>query len=137
MLDGAEPVYEAAGLVHPLIDVREAVANDVSLGGGVRLWIISGSNMAGKSTLLRAVGLSVAMAWAGAPVTAGSMRVSRLRVGASIRVNDSLADHKSRFFAEISRLKEIVDLAGAGQPLLFLLDELLSGTNSQIGRAHV
>ena len=136
LLEGAAPVYEARGLSHPLIDVREAVANDVALGGDVRLWIVSGSNMAGKSTLLRAVGLGVAMAWGGAPVTAGSLRVSRLRVGASIRVNDSLADHKSRFFAEISRLKEIVDLAGAGGPVLFLLDELLSGTNShdrQIG----
>jgi hypothetical protein len=130
LLDSPDPVYESTTLSHPLIDPREAVANDVALGGDMRLWIVSGSNMAGKSTLLRAVGLSVAMAWAGAPVTAKSMRASRLRVGASIRVNDSLADHKSRFFAEISKLKEIVDLAGSGQAVLFLLDELLSGTNS-------
>ena len=130
LLEAGEPVYEAVALAHPLIDPREAVANDVALGGEVRLWIISGSNMAGKSTLLRAVGLSVAMAWAGAPVSAKAAKLSRLRMGASLRANDSLADHRSRFFAEISKLKDIVDMAGSGVPVLFLLDELLSGTNS-------
>jgi DNA mismatch repair ATPase MutS len=94
------------------------------------LWIVSGSNMSGKSTLLRAVGLSTALAWAGAPVMAAGMRVSRLHIGASMRANDSLADHRSRFYAEISRLREVVDLAREGLPTLFLLDELLSGTNS-------
>jgi DNA mismatch repair ATPase MutS len=86
--------------------------------------------MSGKSTLLRAVGLNVALAWAGAPVTCARLRVSRLDVGASMRANDSLADHRSRFYAEIERLRAIVDLARAGHPTLFLLDELLSGTNS-------
>jgi hypothetical protein len=130
LLSGREPVYEASALTHPLIPPEEAVANDVALGGAARLWIVSGSNMSGKSTLLRAVGVSVVMAWAGAPVTAGRLRLSRLRLGASLRANDSLADHRSRFYAEISRLKAIVDLAGSGQATLFLLDELLSGTNS-------
>lgn len=129
LLDG-EPRYEAEGLVHPLLAPGEAVANGVALGGEQRLWMVSGSNMSGKSTLLRAVGLSVALAWAGAPVTAQRLRVSRLRIGASLRANDSLADHRSRFYAEIRRLKQIVDAAGAGHPVLFLLDELLSGTNS-------
>ncbi len=128
--DGAQPGYDAVGLGHPLIPIKEAVANDVSLGGETPLWIISGSNMSGKSTLLRAVGLSVVMAWAGAPVTARELRLTRLRIGASLRANDSLADHRSRFYAEISKLKDIVDSAGAGQQVLFLLDELLSGTNS-------
>ena len=86
--------------------------------------------MSGKSTLLRAVGLSVVLAWAGAPVTAARLRLSRLRLGASMRTSDSVTDHRSRFYAEISRLKDVVDLARSGQPLLFLLDELLSGTNS-------
>src|SRR5262249_11995408 len=94
------------------------------------LWIVSGSNMSGKSTLLRAVGLSVVMAWAGAPVTAARLRVSRLQVGASMRSIDSVTDHRSRFYVEISRLKGIVDRAGGGEQVLFLLDELLSGTNS-------
>jgi hypothetical protein len=122
--------YDAAGLTHPLIPAAEAVANDVKLEGDTRLWIVSGSNMSGKSTLLRAVGLSVVLGWAGAPVTAGRLRLSRLHLGASMRASDSVIDHRSRFYAEISRLKDVVDLARSGQPLLFLLDELLSGTNS-------
>jgi len=125
-----DPVLSATALAHPLIPSAEAVANDVALGGATRLWIVSGSNMSGKSTLLRAVGLSAVLAWAGAPVTAAALRVSRLAIGASMRTTDSLADHRSRFYAEISRLREIVDLARAGKPTLFLLDELLSGTNS-------
>jgi hypothetical protein len=130
LLDDGGPVFSANALAHPLIPPQEAVGNDVSLGGAIRLWIVSGSNMSGKSTLLRAVGLSAVLAWAGAPVMAKSMRISRLHIGASMRANDSLADHRSRFYAEISRLREVVDLARAGLPTLFLLDELLSGTNS-------
>ncbi len=130
LADSSERFYDAAGLAHPLIPAAEAIANDVKLGGDTRLWIISGSNMSGKSTLLRAVGLSVVLAWAGAPVTAARLRLSRLRLGASMRTSDSVTDHRSRFYAEISRLKDVVDLARSGQPLLFLLDELLSGTNS-------
>jgi hypothetical protein len=130
LCDASQPSYAATGLAHPLIPLNEAVANDVALGGETPLWIVSGSNMSGKSTLLRAVGLSVVMAWAGAPVTARELRLSRLRIGASLRANDSLADHRSRFYAEIRKLKDIVDAAGAKQQVLFLLDELLSGTNS-------
>ena len=101
------------------------------VGADLRLLIVSGSNMSGKSTLLRfAVGLNVVLAWAGAPVRAQSFAVSPLTVGASIRVMDSLQDGKSRFYAEITRLREIVNLAGGDRPVLFLLDELLSGTNS-------
>jgi len=125
------PFFEAEGMLHPLIDPCEAIANDVHLDGkGCALWIVSGSNMSGKSTLLRAVGVNAVLAWAGAPVTCARMRLSPLFIGASIRVSDSLQDHRSRFYAEISRLREIVDLARAGRPTLFLLDELLSGTNS-------
>jgi MutS domain V len=138
LVDSPERFYDAQALIHPLIPAAEAVANDVKLGGDarlspegdIRLWIVSGSNMSGKSTLLRAVGLSVVLGWAGAPVTAGRLRLSRLRLGASMRTSDSVIDHRSRFYAEISRLKDVVDLARSGQPLLFLLDELLSGTNS-------
>ena len=131
LLETSDPHFEAEGLVHPLIPPEEAVANDVTLDNlGARLWIISGSNMSGKSTLLRAVGLSAALAWAGAPVTAARLRVSPLRIGASLRANDSVIDHRSRFYAEISRLRGIMDLARTGEPTLFLLDELLSGTNS-------
>jgi len=86
--------------------------------------------MSGKSTLLRSVGLNAVLAWAGAPVTATSLRLSPLRLGASMRANDSVIDHRSRFYAEISRLRDVMELARAGHPTLFLLDELLSGTNS-------
>ena len=135
-----EPFFDGNDVRHPLIPRNHAVGNDVKLGGDCALWIVSGSNMSGKSTLLRAVGLNAALAWAGAPVCCARLRVSPLRIGASIRVNDSLVDNKSRFYAEISRLRDIVDLARAGQPTLFLLDELLSGTNShdrRIGAAAV
>jgi hypothetical protein len=130
LTEEGKPFFSASTLAHPLIPPQEAVGNDVTLGDEVRLWIVSGSNMSGKSTLLRAVGLSAVLAWAGAPVMAASMRISRLHIGASMRANDSLADHRSRFYAEISRLREVVDLAREGLPTLFLLDELLSGTNS-------
>jgi hypothetical protein len=135
------PLFEAEGLRHPLIDASVAVANDVKLDAkGCALWVVSGSNMSGKSTLLRSVGVNTILAWAGAPVACRKMRISPLRIGASIRVNDSLTDNKSRFYAEITRLREVVDLVNTGKPSLFLLDELLSGTNShdrRIGAAAV
>jgi hypothetical protein len=130
LLGEPAPRFEADALLHPLIAIDEAVANDVALGPENRLWIISGSNMSGKSTLLRAVGVNAVLAWAGGPVTAARMSLSRLHLGASLRTVDSLADHRSRFYAEISRLRDVMNLARAGQPLLFLFDEVLSGTNS-------
>ena len=121
---------DADALAHPLMKESQGVRNDVRLGGETRLWIVSGSNMSGKSTLLRTIGINTVLAWAGAPVRAARMRISPLSLGASIRVQDSLQDGRSRFYAEITRLREIVALTGAGRPVLFLLDELLSGTNS-------
>jgi DNA mismatch repair ATPase MutS len=102
----------------------------VRLGGECPLLIISGSNMSGKSTLLRSVGLNTVLAWAGAPVRATRLELSPLQVGASIRIVDSLLDGKSRFYAEIMRLRQIMDLAGQERTLVFLVDEILSGTNS-------
>jgi hypothetical protein len=130
LLEQSDPVLEAVALCHPLIPPETSIPNDVSLGNGVRLWIVSGSNMSGKSTLMRAIGLNAVLAWAGSPVTCARLRVSRLHIGASMRPNDSVIDHRSRFYAEIERLRDIVNLARAGLPTLFLLDELLSGTNS-------
>jgi DNA mismatch repair ATPase MutS len=130
LLDASGGRLEARRLGHPLMTESQCVPNDVSLGGDLRLLIVSGSNMSGKSTLLRAVGLNVVLAWAGAPVRAEEFAVSPLTVGASIRVLDSLQDGKSRFYAEITRLREIVNLASGDRTVLFLLDELLSGTNS-------
>jgi DNA mismatch repair ATPase MutS len=130
LLDVARGRLDARRLAHPLMPESQSVPNDISVGGDLRLLIVSGSNMSGKSTLLRAVGLNVVLAWAGAPVRAQSFAVSPLTVGASIRVMDSLQDGKSRFYAEITRLREIVNLASGDRTVLFLLDELLSGTNS-------
>jgi hypothetical protein len=125
------PVYDAEGLGHPLIATQVAVRNDVGLGaGGPRVIIVSGSNMSGKSTLLRSVGVSVVLALAGAPVTARRLRISALVLGATLRVEDSLQAGHSRFFAEILRIRTIADAARGPVPLLFLLDEILHGTNS-------
>lgn len=127
--DGA-PHVEGTAIGHPLLLESRCVRNDLRLGREHAALIISGSNMSGKSTMLRAVGLNVVLALAGAPVRATSFRVSPLAIGASIRVNDSLLDGRSRFQAEVLRLKQIVDLARGPLPLLFLLDEILHGTNS-------
>jgi hypothetical protein len=130
MLHTAAPALNAKGLTHPLLPHATAVPNDVSLDAAHPLMIVSGPNMAGKSTLLRAIGLNVVLAQCGAPVCCTSIALSPLAVGASITVQDSLQSGLSRFYAEIQRLKQITDLAGGTQPTLFLLDELLSGTNS-------
>jgi hypothetical protein len=122
--------FDAVGLCHPLLPESQSVPNDFRIGGDLRLVIVSGSNMSGKSTLLRSVGLNTALAWAGAPVCATRLVISPLKLGASIRVQDSLEDGKSRFYAEITRLREIVNLASGPSTVLFLIDELLSGTNS-------
>ena len=127
--DGA--VFDADALGHPLIGERVAVRNDVRLGGSApRALIVSGSNMSGKSTLLRAVGVNVVLALAGAPVRAASVTMSRLALGATLRVDDSLQAGHSRFYAEILRIRAIVDLVRGPQPSLFLLDEIFGGTNS-------
>jgi hypothetical protein len=122
--------YVAEQIGHPLIPAAVCVRNDVRIAGGTRALVISGSNMSGKSTLMRAVGLNAVLAMAGAPVRARSLRMTPMRVGASILVNDSLEEGSSRFYAEILRMQQICALAKEGRPVLFLLDELLQGTNS-------
>jgi hypothetical protein len=124
------PRFEATDLGHPLISEAKCVRNHVSLDDETRLLLVSGSNMSGKSTLLRAVGINAVLAMAGAPIRATSLRMTPLRVGASIQVNDSLQEGRSRFYSEILRLRAICALAEARPPVLFLLDELLDGTNS-------
>jgi DNA mismatch repair ATPase MutS len=124
------PFFEAEGLAHPLLPDGDAVRNDLRLGGDLRVLIISGPNMAGKSTFVRAVGINAVLAQCGAPVRARRLRLSPLAVGASICVLDSLQGGISRFYAEISRLKQIIDLTQGPLAVLFLLDEFLQGTNS-------
>lgn len=124
------PLFEAQGLAHPLLPAARAVPNDVHLNEATRLLLVSGSNMSGKSTLLRSVGVNVVLALAGGTVRAAAVRLSPLTIGASLRTQDSLQSGVSRFYAEITRLRQIVESAGGDTPLLFLLDEILHGTNS-------
>ncbi|MBL8174780.1 MAG: hypothetical protein JNK48_08920 [Bryobacterales bacterium] len=121
---------EGEDLGHPLLAESRCVRNSIRLSAEAPLLIVSGSNMSGKSTYLRTIGINLVLAMAGAPVRARSLRVNPLRIGASIRVTDSLQGGSSRFFAEITRLRKIADLTAGGAPVLFLLDELLNGTNS-------
>ncbi len=129
MVSGA-PCFDGEDLAHPLLDAALVAPNSVRLGGELRVLIVSGSNMSGKSTLLRAVGVNAVLAQAGAPVRARRLQLSPLALGASIRVLDSLADGASRFYAEIKRLHQIMELTAGPPTVLFLLDELLHGTNS-------
>ncbi|MGB9455902.1 MAG: hypothetical protein WCB12_07670 [Bryobacteraceae bacterium] len=124
------PLLEAEEIGHPLIPESKLVRNSVCLGGSLRLLVVSGSNMSGKSTLLRTLGVNVVLAQAGATVRAARLRLSPLAVGASIRVNDSLQGGISRFYAEILRLRQILDQTAGPRPVLFLIDEFLHGTNS-------
>jgi hypothetical protein len=136
---GTGPLLEADALRHPLL--ASAVPNDVRLGGaGPAALLVSGSNMSGKSTYLRTVGVAAVLAQAGAPVPATRCRLTPLFPGATLRIQDSLQAGRSRFYAEITRLRLLQDLARGPVPLLFLLDEILHGTNShdrRIGAAAI
>jgi MutS domain V len=126
-IEGAA-AFQADELGHPLIPAAARVCNDVDMSGSTRVLLVSGSNMSGKSTLLRAVGINTVLAMAGAPVCAKRLQLTPLQIGASIRVNDSLHEGSSRFYAEITRLRQLFEPVAL--PLLYLLDELLQGTNS-------
>ncbi len=128
IVDGP-PRFDGVQIGHPLLPAGSCVRNDVRLGDLARVLLVSGSNMSGKSTLLRAVGVNAVLALAGGPVRAAALSVSPLSLAATMRVQDSLADGKSRFFAEVVRVRAALDAAKAG-PLLFLFDELFAGTNS-------
>ncbi len=131
--DGEETRIEARAMGHPLIAPEVMVANDITIGPPGTFVLVTGSNMSGKSTLLRAVGLNTVLAQAGAAVCASALRLCSLRVHTSIRVTDSLEDGISLFMAELRRLRSVVDAAEEpppAPPALYLLDELLQGTNS-------
>ncbi len=126
---GEMAALEAEGLGHPLLAAEACVRNTVRFDAASRFWIISGSNMAGKSTLLRTVGTNTVLALAGAPVRAERLRLAPFQVCASISTADSLLEGKSRFMAEVERIRDTLGAAGRG-PVLFLIDEIFSGTNS-------
>lgn len=129
LVEGAAQV-DGEALGHPLLPAARCVRNDVRLGAEHAVLVISGSNMSGKSTLLRTLGSNIVLAQAGAPVRAARLTLSPLAVGTSMRIHDSLQAGTSRFYAEIQRLRQLVDRAAGAPPLLFLLDEILHGTNS-------
>jgi hypothetical protein len=121
----------ARELSHPLLTPESRVSNDVALDGPGCALIVTGSNMAGKSTLLRALGLNVVLALAGGPVCAAALSLPIVRLRASMRADDSLQQGASYFHAELTKLRGVVEDAQAEPPVLFLLDELLRGTNAR------
>ena len=146
LVDSETPLVEAVEVTHPLIPAAEAVRNTLHLGVGpptfakapvgkqdlkTSVFIVSGSNMAGKSTLMRTVGINAVLALAGAPVRAERLRITPIAVGTCLRHSDSLQEHRSGFYTEALRIRLICDLLDGPLPVLFLFDELLSGTNSK------
>ena len=125
--------FTARSLGHPLLKPESKVCNDFELNEDQRIVILTGSNMAGKSTFLRTVGLNLALAYAGAPVNASSMQTSLFRLFTCIKVSDSVQDGLSYFYAEVKRLQALLAATEAGNELslLFLIDEIFRGTNSR------
>jgi DNA mismatch repair ATPase MutS len=135
-VDASEKGFQASALGHPLLPAGSRVANDVELGPPGSFLLVTGSNMSGKSTLLRAIGVSAVLAQSGAPVCAGQLKMPPLALATSMRLRDSLESGVSFYMAELLRLKQIVDQARHAEPrkgrlLLYLLDEVLMGTNSR------
>ncbi|HEX9296062.1 MAG TPA: DNA mismatch repair protein MutS [Polyangiaceae bacterium] len=126
-----EPAFRAKELGHPLIEPRARVCNDVELRGPGTALLVTGSNMSGKSTLLRSMGVNAVLAMAGAPVVARELVISSFEVRTSMWARDSLVKGVSHFYAELEKLKRVVDGMSTGRPLFFLLDEILQGTNSR------
>lgn len=135
-VENADAHFAGEELGHPLIAAARCVRNSVRLDGKTRVLLVSGSNMSGKSTLLRTVGVNLVLAMAGAPIRGKSLQLSPLVLGTRIRSTDSLQEGRSNFYTEILRIRQVFTLADEKTPLLFLFDELLEGTNShdrQIG----
>lgn len=130
VLAASPPVFFGEDLGHPLIAAAQSVRNDVQLDASARVLIVSGSNMSGKSTLLRTVGVNTVLAMAGAPVRAKRLRLTPLALGTRLRSIDSLQEGRSTFYTELLRIKQVFELTTGNLPVLFLFDELLDGTNS-------
>ena len=133
-------VFGAEQLGHPLIEASRCVRNDVRLDGSTRVLLVSGSNMSGKSTLLRTVGINTILAMAGAPVRAKHLTLSPVALGTRLRSTDSLQEGRSTFYTELLRIRQVVEMTHGSAPVLFLFDELLDGTNShdrRIGAEHL
>jgi hypothetical protein len=128
---GSSPAhFVGEDLGHPLIPAIQCVPNSVRLDEGNRVLLVSGSNMSGKSTLLRTVGINAVLALAGAPIRGKSLRLAPLSLGTRLRSADSLQEGRSTFYTEVLRIRQVFDLVSGERPILFLFDELLDGTNS-------
>jgi len=123
--------FEAKNLGHPLISIEHRVTNDIKINGWNQFAIITGANMSGKSTFLRTIGANYILAMVGAPVCASKLSFYPIQIHSSIRTSDSLVKHESYFYAELKRLKQIIDELESGKKKLILLDEILKGTNSK------
>jgi DNA mismatch repair ATPase MutS len=128
---GKADLVSAQQLGHPLIHRDQRIANEVVLPTQGHIKLLTGSNMAGKSTFLRTVGLNIVLAMTGAPVCAREMQVPLLKVYTSMRTQDALHESTSSFYAELKRLKVIIEAVEADDKVFFLLDEILKGTNSR------
>ena len=128
LLDDASPQLQAKNLQHLLLDEDKNIPNDITAHNETR--IITGSNMSGKTTFLRTVASSAVLAWAGAPVCAASFQLTRLHVFTSIRVTDDITKGLSTFYAELLRIKSMVEFAKKKTPMLICIDEIFKGTNS-------
>ena len=126
----APPLFAGDDLGHPLIPAAQCVPNTVRLDSSTRVLLVSGSNMSGKSTLLRTVGINAVLAQAGAPIRGKALRLTPLSLGTRLHSVDSLQEGRSTFYTEVLRIRQVLDLAGGSRPILFLFDELLDGTNS-------
>lgn len=132
ILPEASAYFRAESVGHPLLDKEGCGRCDIDIDAAIcPLMMVTGSNMSGKSTLLRSVGVNAVLALAGAPVRAARLDLSPLRIACSISIHDSILDGKSRFQAEAERLRWIIS-AAKNENVLFLLDELLGGTNSAV-----
>lgn len=125
-----EAVFESVDLGHPLIPIDKRVNNSFSTKGVNQLNLVTGSNMAGKSTFLRSIGVNMVLAMTGAPVCANSLTLSHMKVMSSMRISDNLEESTSTFYAELKKLKEIIEAVNRNEKVFLLLDEILRGTNS-------
>lgn len=130
IVEGTDAFFEGTEIAHPLLPAS-AISNSIALAKAPQVLIVSGSNMAGKSTLMRTAGINAVLALAGAPVRAQKLRLSVIAVGTCLRHTDSLQEHRSGFYTEALRIRLICDVLDGPLPLLFLFDELLAGTNSK------
>jgi DNA mismatch repair ATPase MutS len=130
-IDDGAFLLEAQSMGHPLIPSQQRIDNSMQMHGNGTVWLVTGSNMSGKSTFLRTTGINVVLALMGAPVCAEGMRLSPMQVVTSMRTIDSLEENTSSFYAELKRLKSVIDIVRQGNNVYFLLDEILKGTNSR------